>query len=300
MDVFDHLHASTIPLLDLPLSERKRKAETKRWIPYPAARDGYAKMQRLLDLPRQQRPENLLVMASTANGKSMMLERFAQNNPARDNEEGESAIAPVLRIEIPEDPTLDGVYFQILDRLFTPLNGLSTKNVRRREAFRMLSQCQVKMLLVDEVHNLALAGTAERLKILAFLRAVGNDPDVRAHIVCAGTREARRMLQRDDQLLNRYDIHALPIWRDGRAFRELLASFEALMPLRQPSGLGDDDGIASAILTRSEGLIGEMFKIVSRAAVHALESGGERITLKTLSKIDYQSPTAKLVHIEEV
>lgn len=300
MSAFDHLHESTIPLLDLPLTERKRKAETKRWIPYPLARTGYAKMQRLLDLPRQQRPESLLVMASTANGKSMLLERFEQNNPARDNEEGDHAVVPVLRIEIPEDPTLDGIYFQILDRLFTPLNPRSTKTERRREAFRMLSQVQVKMLLVDEVHNLALAGNAERLKILAFLRAVGNDAGVRAHIVCAGTREAKQMLQSDDQLLNRYDMHALPIWRDGPAFRELLASFESLMPLRRPSLLGDDDRIAAAILTRSEGLIGEMFKIVSRATVLALDTGDERITLKSLSQIDYQSPSAKQVHIEEV
>ena len=300
MSDFEHLHDTTIPLLDLPTTERKRKAETKRWIPYSLARTGYARMQRLLDLPRQQRPENLLIVAPTANGKSMLLERFEQMNPARDNEEGDHAVVPVLRIEMTEDPTLDSLYFQILDRLFSPINGRATRTDRRRETFRLLSAVQVKALLIDEAHNLSLAGPAERLKILAFLRAVGNDPEIRAHIVCAGTTEARRMLQSDEQLLNRYDIHALPLWRDGEDYRQLLASFESLLPLRRPSGLGEDDGIAAAILAESQGLIGEMFKIVSRATVLAIDTGEERITFRTLSKIDYQSPRMKKITVEDL
>ena len=72
------------------------------------------------------------------------------------------------------------------------------------------------------------------------------------------------------------------------------------MPLRKPSYLAEDEGIAQTVLSQSDGLIGEMFKIISRAAVLAIDSGEERITPAILSKIDYRSPTSKRVAIEDV
>ena len=300
MSDLEHLHPSTRLLLDLSDAERKQKARTKRWIPYHLARHGYSRMQTLLDAPRQSRPENLLVVAPTGNGKSMLLERFRDDHLPCQNPEGDAFVVPVLHLIVPDEPSVDALLLLILDKLFAPVNPRMTRIRLRREAFAVLKAVQTKLILVDETHNLMLAGQMERLKLLAFLRALGNEPGLHASVVCAGTEKARRAVQSDLELLNRFDIHTLPIWRDGERFRELLASFESLLPLRKPSYLAEDEGIAQTVLSQSDGLIGEMFKIISRAAVLAIDSGEERITPAILSKIDYRSPTSKRVAIEDV
>lgn len=288
---FEHLHPSTIALLDLPDDKRKDRCRLKRWIPYSSARVAYERMEELFTDPRQQRPENLLLLAPTGNGKSFVLERFRANHPPSDNPDGEAAAVPVLHTEVPEEPTLDALRVAILKKLCAPTNPRNNRADRRAEVFEVLSRVGVKVLLVDELHNLLFASTLEREKTLAFLRAIGNE--LRVNVVAAGIQDARRILQSDAQLLNRFEISRLPIWRDGEDFRVLLASFEALLPLKLPSFLGEDDELARFLLTKSDGIIAELSKLLRRAAVHAIDTGAEAITLKGLKALGFQSPSER-------
>lgn len=291
MDPLEHLHESTRPLLDLPIDERKTRCRFKRWIPYQRARHGYARIEELFLDPRQQRPENLILLAPTGNGKSMILERFRDQHPPEDNPEGDAARVPVLHVEIPEEPTLDALRVVILRRLFAPTNPRNNRADRRAEVFELLGRVGVKVLLVDELHNLLFASVHEREKTLAFLRALGNE--LRINVIAAGTQEARRTLQSDPQLLNRFEIHRLPLWRDDDDLRVLLASFESLLPLKNPSFLGDNDEIVRYVIAKSDGLIAEISKLLRRAAVLAIESGSEAITMKTLKALGFRSPSER-------
>jgi type II secretory pathway predicted ATPase ExeA len=296
--LYPHLHESTIPLLDLGNEERKERCEEKRWIPYDGARKAYGRLEKLLSCRRQQRPECMLLAAPTGNGKSMILEEFRDNHLAEDNIEGEAAHVPVLYLCIPEEPSLNLIWMMILDLLCSPVNPSSTKADRRREVYSLLERTQVKVLLVDELHQLSHASSEERLKILSFFKMLGNVP--RIHVAAAGTQEAKNMLQSDPQLLNRFDIYSLPLWSDGEGFRVLLASFESLMPLRRPSWLGQTDALAHYILRKSDGMIGEIFKLLYRASHLAIDSGKEAITLEILRAVDYKSPTERKVTIAEI
>lgn len=300
MTGYEHLHPSTVPLLALSAADRIERVRTKRWIPYASIREPYAAMRILLDIPRQQRPENILIEAPTNNGKSTLLERFEADHPPLHRPDEDRSLIPVLMICLPEHPTLIIVYQTILDRLGCPYAPSARRAELRRAVVTILEKVGTRVLLVDEVHNLALSGPQERDAILAFFRALGNEQALRISLVFAGTPGARITTQSDPQLLNRFDVFQLRAWRDGDTYRELLASFEALMPLRQSSCLGDDDAIARDILRRGEGVIGEFFKIVSRAAVLAIETGEERITLKTLSRIRYQSPSHRKIMIDDM
>lgn len=291
MDDLNHLHESTRKLLEVSNEERKQLCRLKRWIPYARARQAYARIEQLFDDPRQSRPENLAIIAPTGNGKSMILERFRDQHPADDNPQGDAARVPVLQVEIPEEPTLDILRVTILKKLFAPYNPRNNRADRRAEVFALLERVGVKVLLVDELHNLLFASTLEREKTLAFLRALGNELQI--NVVVAGTQEARRTLQSDPQLLNRFEIQRLPIWRDGEDFRILLASFESLLPLRKPSFLGDDDNLAGFLLAKSDGLIAELSKLLRRAAAHAIDSGAEAITLKGLKTLGFESPSER-------
>lgn len=294
----DHLHPSTRVLLDSPDGERKVRCRLKRWIPYARARSAYSRIDELFHEPRLQRPEALLVVAPTGNGKSFILERFRDQHPPNDNPDGEAAVVPVLHTEIPEDPTLDAFRVSILKKLAAPSNPRNNRADRRAEVFELLSRIGVKVLLVDELHNLLFASTLEREKNLAFLRAIGNE--LRINVIAAGTKDARRILQSDPQLLNRFELHRLPLWRDGDEYRALLASFEALLPLRKPSFLGDDDELARFILAKSDGLLSEISKLLRRAAVHAIDSGIEAISLRALKGMGFLSPLERKEQIDDI
>ncbi|TWB36920.1 TniB family NTP-binding protein [Nitrospirillum pindoramense] len=300
MTDYSHLHSSTVPLLDLSNAERVFRCQTKRYVNYPRAKQIMAKLEHLLVLPHQQRPECLIVEAPTSNGKSYLLKEFLRRHPAVDDPKGDSGIIPVLFIEVTGDPSLETFYEWILDALSVPFNRKSHRRIKRHQCILALKMAGTRIVIMDETHNLALASFAERMKILAEMRSIMNDDTLMISFVCAGTGQAKSQLQSDAQLLNRHEVAQLPLWKDDGDYRALLAGFESLLPLRQPSGLWEDDALAGYILERSERLIAGMFYIVSRAATEAIRSGEERITRKILERVDYQPPSKRRVTVVDL
>jgi hypothetical protein len=110
--------------------------------------------------------------------------------------------------------------------------------------------------------------------------------------VGVGTREAYLAIRADDQLENRFEPIILPVWDEGEATCSLLASFVASFPLRRRSELATPD-LARYVLARSEGTIGEISRLVTAAAIAAVETGEEAITRKALTLAGSASPTER-------
>ena len=72
----------------------------------------------------------------------------------------------------------------------------------------------------------------------------------------------------------------------------LLASFAASFPLRRPSRIATTE-MAAYLLTRSEGTIGELARLLTDAAVAAIESGEEAINQRTLLLAPYVGPSER-------
>jgi hypothetical protein len=133
--------------------------------------------------------------------------------------------------------------------------------------------------VVDEIHSL-LAGTfREQRIILNAIRFLAND--LRIPLVCLGTDEANQALMTDPQLADRFAAADLPPWEDDSAFEQLLLSFESILPLRQLSEFRDAR-IHQRILSLSEGVLGRICKLMEAAAIEAIRSGEERISLSLL------------------
>ena len=131
------------------------------------------------------------------------------------------------------------------------------------------------MLVIDELHNLLAASNPRQRELLNLLRYLGNE--LRIPLACLGTREAYLAIRTDDQLENRFEPFLLPSWEDGPEFGRLLASFEAVLPLREPSGLGLP-AMRAMILQRSEGTIGEVAALLAAATETALSAAWSRST----------------------
>ncbi len=59
--------------------------------------------------------------------------------------------------------------------------------------------------------------------------------ELRIPIVGVGTRDADLAIRSDDQLENRFEPIPIPRWKEGDDLLSLLASFEAVLPLRRRS-----------------------------------------------------------------
>ena len=91
-----------------------------------------------------------------------------------------------------------------------------------------------------------------------------------------GTLDALRVVQTEPQVASRFDPVAIPRWQWSKKFLMLLASFERVLPLRQPSHLISEP-LARKLLSWSEGTIGEIYRLLNRASEIAIRKGAEHI-----------------------
>jgi type II secretory pathway predicted ATPase ExeA len=178
----------------------------------------------------------------------------------------------------PDEPRFFGA---ILDELGFP-HMLSDRVSKRQEAaVRMLRETSVRVLIIDEVHNLLSGTRIQQRRLLNLLRWLGNELQI--PLVAVGTADASLAVQSDDQLANRFEPVGLPPWRNGDEYAQLLSTLEAVLPLRLPSQLAAP-ALAGKILSAAEGILDEIISIVTRAAVRAVTLGAEVITAKLIDE----------------
>ena len=286
-----HLRPEARDLALLPATERLARMPTNRWIGYTRASQAITLLERMLAKePGRIRPRNLLIVGPTNNGKTAIAERFLRDHPQRPSENGEHEIHPVLLVQMPPAPTVSRLYAAILAGLGIPGALHPRSPDREGAALYLLRRVECRMLVIDELHNLLAAPNPRQRELLNLLRYLGNE--LRIPLTCLGTREAYLAIRTDDQLENRFEPFLLPIWEDGPEFGRLLASFETVLPLREPSGLGLP-AMRAMILQRSEGTIGEVAALLAAATETALANGLEQIDVNSIETAPYQPPAVR-------
>ena len=289
---YPHLHDSVRALLEERDESRIRRIRADRWVGYARADAALSAFEVLLTFPKRTRMPNLLLCGPTNNGKSMVLEKFRRAHPPLGADLSSEGIAsiPVLKIQMPPGPDERRFFGAILDALALP--HIASESVSRRQdaTLQLMQSTGVRLLIIDEVHNL-LAGTqVQQRRMLNLLRWIGNELQI--PIIAAGTAEALHAIQSDDQLANRFEPIALPRWSYSEEFRELLRTLEALLPLRRASNLGTP-ALAQRVLAAAEGILGEVVAILTRAAVHAVTTGTEAITVEVIAECGFLSPSER-------
>ncbi|GAB2826197.1 TniB family NTP-binding protein [Streptomyces chlorus] len=283
-----HLHPAAQQIARLSVAERLRYVRADRWIGYPRAAEAVQRLETLLAWPSKQRMPNLLLIGPTNNGKSMIVEKFRRAHVPVSHPDREEI--PVLVMQMPSDPTVIRFYTALLAALGAPLRARYRLADVEQLALRMLRSAGVRMLVIDELHNVLGGRGDKRREFLNLLRFLGNE--LRIPLVGVGTRDAYLAIRADDQLENRFAPLTLPRWETGADACSLLASFAAAFPLRRPSPIATAE-MAGYLLTRSEGTIGELAHLLTDAAVAAIESGEEAINQRTLLLAPYAGPSER-------
>jgi len=273
------------------------------WIGYARARAVLARLHQLFTYgPGRLRPPNALIVASSNNGKSTLIERFRRDHepPPGAGDRADAETIPVVAVQMPTEPSIARFYATLLDELGAPHNSRVGRGARKHDLERLglevLRAIGTRILIIDELHNLLAGRQDARREFLNLLRYLGNA--LRIPVIGAGTRDAYLAVRTDPQLENRFEPIALPLWEVDLETATLIASFVASLPLRRASPELCRIGLLRTIITRSGGTIGEILAFVRAAAVAAIESGEEKITGRALDQAAYRGPGERRVRLD--
>lgn len=284
-----HLHNKTREIvLNYTKEERLNSIKKSKWIGYTQAKSILNRLDDLISYPINHRMPNILLVGDSNNGKTALLNKFIKSHCSYVQDETNKLIVPTLLIQAPPEPDERRFYNSILESLFAPYTSSEKIEMKQQRVIHLLKKVELRLLIIDEIHHVLAGNMSKQRSFLNVIKFLSNE--LKISMVCSGTREAFNAIQTDPQLANRFEPKVLKKWRNDEEFLRLLASFEKLIPLQNPSML-IEPSISTKILAMSEGLIGEISKILELSSILAIESGIEKINKNILSNIDYVSPS---------
>ena len=130
-------------------------------------------------------------------------------------------VIPVLTVQMPSNPSVRRFYSTMLDVLGAPI-AYSTTAQYESIAIKLMKVTEVKILIIDELHNLLAGNNNVQREFLNVLRFIGNT--MKIPIVGVGIKDAYLAIRSDDQLENRFEPFILPLWKNDNEFIKLLKS----------------------------------------------------------------------------
>ncbi|WP_338032940.1 TniB family NTP-binding protein [Celeribacter indicus] len=254
------------------------------WIGFPRAEQVLDRLQGMIEAPRQTRMPGLLVHGASGIGKTMIARNLSRKYaPDYDPASGITR-TPLLLLQAPPAPDERRFYLHILAAVGAPATALSARaqNVASLEVrvIALLRDLGLRMIMIDEVHNL-LAGThREQRRFLNVLRYLSNELEV--SLVCLGVSEAVDAIRGDIQLARRLDEHHLPNWRDDAEFSDMIQTLIAAMPLEKKSNLKVKS--LKQILALTGGVTSRIFALIKDLSIDAIGTGEECITDDAIAK----------------
>ena len=287
---YPHLKEAALEAMTLPDKDRIQRCKKLGWIAYPRAKELLAKLEDLMESPRSFRPPSMLIVGDSNNGKTAIARRFLEKHPEKVTPGADVKDIPVVYIECPEKPEEKRLYDLLISAVGGVIPATSSISAVQRSLCTTFVSIGVKLIIIDEIHNVLVGSPAQQRAFLTLLKGISNRTET--PIVCIGIQTALRMMSTDDQISNRFEAVALPRWGSSEEYMRLLASFECLLPLKHASGLTQPD-LAQEILVQSNGLIGEMLKLLAAVGGEAIKNKSEKITVDLIQSINWRIGTER-------
>lgn len=280
--------------------KRLQEISEDTWIDYPAAQEILQQLEELfLYEKNKSRITSILLVGSSNNGKTSLLERFATLHPPYDYntqegrpewiedsffEEHSGIGLPILHILAPSEPNESRLYSNILNKVNAPFKERDSVGAKQALVEYYLKVFNIEMLIIDEVHNILSGSIAKQKQIMNAIKNLSNT--VKIPVVLAGTKDALRAIETDDQIQNRFRPLLLKKWQMDQDYVNLLATIVQSLTLHKESDILNPQA-AQEILKLSEGYIGEIINVIKHAAKYAITSGSEQVTLKEIQECNY-------------
>lgn len=288
MTDYSHLHVDFRPVLMLPDKERIRFMGEPRWIGYQAAHNILDTLESLFDAPKRPRMPNLLIVGDSNNGKTTIVRQFVKNHGEGYIDEQSEAVRPVILAQAPPSADEKDLYAAILETFWMPYRRTDSKLVLRYQVIHTMRELKVRMLIIDEIHSMLTGAVAKQREVMNALKMLCNELAI--PIVGVGTPDAVQVLHLDPQHASRFDVVKLGTWKLNADFQRLLKAFEAVLPLKQASGLFRPE-LAQVLHAISGGNIGDLHCLLIECAKDAITSGKECIDRPLIESKTWLRPT---------
>jgi len=259
-----------------------------KFVKYTAAADALAMIEDIYTQPVTHRPRCCLLLGNGNNGKTSVLDEFRTRYPGSDCLAAEAVDHPVLYVMAPPQGQLRMLYKAILKNLgVRHANSMLTSDLYDL-ATRMIVACGVKMIIIDEFHNILVNGRVQKntLNFLDEFRYMLNDWGV--PVVCAGTPDqVENVIDMIDQISTRFNKRriTLPDWQaSSMETKGLLKCLGDALPTSSKTNL-NEGSIRRAIVNHGKGRLGNMVDVIIEAAIDAIQRD-ESITVDQLNRLN--------------
>ena len=300
-------------LLDKSNEERIAYISQDRWINYPLAQNIIDMLENIKTYEKNKtRVTSILLVGSSNNGKTSLLNEFMRRHPAYDfySENPDKLTKeffdkytatgiPAVFILAPSEPSETRLYSNILNSIYAPFKERDTIARKQYLVEYYLELLNVDMLIIDEIHNILSGSVSKQKQVLNAIKNLSNH--LKIPIVLSGTKDALRAVSTDTQISSRFRPVYLKKWKMDKEFVSLLATFLSTLPLKKESQILTHN-TAMEILEISDGYIGDIIGLLKKASIYAINSGSERISLKEITECDYNSITKvnKSINLQDI
>lgn len=270
------------------MEEKIKQIQSGTWIWYEKAHEAMNTLNDLLNYPEINRAPNLLIVGDTNNGKSEIINRFAEQHAPQFIKGRDYLYVPVLKIEAAGHWDTRSVFNTILTKLRVRHKYTGNLDEKLEQTAAALSNVGCKMLIIDEINQILATTPAKQRAVLSTLKTLNNR--LKINIVGAGTKPALRVINTEPDIANRFGTFYLDRWKMTQGYAELLLTL-----VKEFSANGENATVnkemANYVLDESEGLLGEIVSILKLAAVKAYSSGKEYITIEDIKGIQWTRPS---------
>ena len=249
---------------------------------------GYGSAVKLIEIledkfldPPQMRHEGLLIYGDSNNGKTAILKRMYELHKTKLDyvtKDGEAIYEiPIIYFQAPTIPDESRLYSLILDELCVPQKRTDKVVIKANLAKHYLNKLGTKMILIDEIHSALRGNLNKQRTFIDDLKQLSNSLSLT--IVLAGTREAYSALSIGAETGSRFPALELSRWNNDRKFKSFVATYERCLPLKEASNMAENSELLNALFYQSEGLVGKTVNLLKKAAIKAIKSKREYITV---------------------
>lgn len=230
------------------------------------------------------RTTSLAMIGGSGSGKSTMAEAYAHCNGNDPKFHAEFVEWPIVIVRMPAASRPAALFERVLIVLNENQVDKGTTSQKMDRVVGTLNKSKTQLVFIDEVHNvMGCGGDRTQDFMLTVLKDLANECKI--PFVLMGTEELEKLLARNEEVSRRFPVVELKAFKGiTKDFREFLAGFESMLPLRKSSDLASNNDAMTEILKFSEGLVADISAVIRAAAVAAIESGTEKITLKEIKK----------------
>jgi hypothetical protein len=234
-------------------------------------------------------PQCLLMIGPTGAGKTTLISSYTQKYPVIEDENGFRY--PVLQATLPSPASERNLATALLYALGDPLAGKGTTGLMTLRLIKLLMDCQVELLILDELQHFVDRDSQKVLQNASnWLKTLLKETKV-ACVLVGLQGEAEQVVNINPQLARLFGdplILSPFVWDENipstiLEFRTFLADLEPLLPLAEPTNLQRRD-LAQRIFVASEGLISYLMALIRRATQLALQLGKEYLDEELLAE----------------